>query len=649
MRYNLNQVNKGQHLEDLCRRYLELHFSAHPEDATRAGYRSPSTPRYRRWTAQQCCGRGGPHDLSIDTLPLHAAQSCNFDHFLCCSGNEAIKRHCAKVAAMLTEAQGIDERSLNRDQLVDLQIVISQLHLELVTFEKLKPQATNPNYYLPFESLNYLLPSWGTTTTTDCGTGGTHSCVADMLAGERLVALLQRLRAMVYLIRDAPRYLTSPQTILVETALKTCGLFQHFLSNDLPLLCGALASNGGGDDEANPGNFDEILGDLKIASEAACACVNSFASFLSDDVLPRATRTCGCGEEVYKDILKYWHFIDSPDDLLRIGEAHFEQVKEQMEVLAREIDPNRTWKEITNDIVKGMHPKSVDLLDAYMLEIERAQSHVTRMELVSPLPLGEKVIGLHTPMCSVPFTPFGDFLNPPPFAGMGVSSHKGTTSSSGESGRVGVLMLHSVVAMGLSPEKEEAVLRAHDYTWISVIAPHETYPGHHVQALIAQGHPRVLRRFYESPLFYEGWGLYTEELAYETGFFEKQVKLDDGHVISSSTYAKLARLTQLRLRLWRAARVILDVKLNIGMMSFEQCQEFLINEVMFNAHSSMGEVLMYASRPGYAPCYVVGFTCVMKLRAECLQREGTSFSLRHFHDNLLSQGCIPFRLLECLL
>lgn len=213
----------------------------------------------------------------------------------------------------------------------------------------------------------------------------------------------------------------------------------------------------------------------------------------------------------------------------------------------------------------------------------------------------------------------------------------GTCDDTRPNGRVGVLMLHSVATMGLSPEEERRLLRSHDHTWISVIAPHETYPGHHVQALVAQAHPRILRRFYESPLFYEGWGLYTEELAYETGFFDKRLRLADGRVVDGVGYAKLARLTQLRLRLWRAARVILDVKLNTGRLSFEQCKDFLISEVMFNPIFSVGEVLMYATRPGYAPCYVAGFTAVKKLRAECEKREGSRFSLRCFHDNLLSQ------------
>lgn len=547
---------------------------------------------------------------------------------------------------MIVEAEGICQDSISVEQLVDLKIIISQLHLQLVTFEKLKPQTTNPNYYLPFESLNYLLPSWGSMTTDRDSVACSHPGVVDMSVGERLVALLQRLRAMTYLIRNGEADLINPSTIFVETALKTCRSFLHYLASDLPGLCCTLA---GMDTAVPPGGYDIILGELRIVSKAVWACVTKFTAFLSQGIQPLATKVCGCGLEAYSQVLKYWHFIDSPEGLLSLGERHFDQIKKELEALAKEIDPNKTWKDIIKDVMIANHPKSPGLLNSYMLEIERARAHMISKELVFPLPPGEKVIGLYTPKCLVPFSPFGDFLNPPPFAGMGLDTSNSYKPSSHECGRVGILMLHSVAAMGLSAEEEDRLLQSHDYTWISVIAPHETYPGHHVQALAAQAHPRILRRFYESPLFYEGWGLYTEELAYETGFFENQTEVDRDCTINSSMYAKLARLTQLKLRLWRAARVILDVKLNTGRLSFEQCQDFLHSELMFNPLSSAGEVLMYATRPGYAPCYVAGFTSLMKLRAEFEHKEGTRFSLKHFHDNLLSRGCVPFKLLELLL
>lgn len=349
-------------------------------------------------------------------------------------------------------------------------------------------------------------------------------------------------------------------------------------------------------------------------------------------------------------ILKYSHFIDNSEELLALGQGHFAEVKAELEALAADIDPARTWQEITTDTIHPIHPSVNNLLPAYMAEIERCRNHVKSHDLVSALPEDEKVVGFSTPKFLIPFSPVGDYLNPSPFARMGQQHDQKIP-------RIGHLMLHSIEERELSEAEEQKLLRGHDYTWITVVSPHESYPGHHVQALLAQDHPRALRKYHESILFYEGWGKYTEELAWETGFFDKELRYQpegssEVSIIPASTYAKLTRLTQLRLRLWRAARVILDVQLNTGDLTFEECREFLHREVMFNPEASKGEVFMYASRPGYAPCYLAGFDMIMELRQEMknrMEHEGKEFGLREFHNTLLSKGCIPFKLLKTLL
>lgn len=349
-------------------------------------------------------------------------------------------------------------------------------------------------------------------------------------------------------------------------------------------------------------------------------------------------------------ILKYSHFIDSSQELLALGQRQFARVKAELVALAAEIDPTSTWQEITTNSIHPMHPSASKLLPTYMAEIERCRDHMVSHDLVSALPEDEKVVGFSTPKFLIPFSPLGDFLNPSPFARMGhADDHKVP--------RIGHLMLHSIEDRKLPKPEEQKLLRGHDYTWIGVVSPHESYPGHHVQALLAQDHPRVLRKYHESILFYEGWGMYTEQLAWETGFFERELTYQpegssETAVIPASMYAKLARLTQLRLQLWRAARMVLDVRLNVGELTFEGCQEFLHREVMFNAGASKGEVFMYASKPGYAPCYLAGFIMIMELRQETrnrMEQEGKLFQLQEFHDTLLSKGCIPFQLLKTLL
>ena len=564
---------------------------------------------------------------------------------------------------MLEEAENIDQSYLNAEQLVDLKLIISQLNLDLVKWEKVQVYKKDPGFYLPLNGLLYLLPAWGRETAAtlssesecqsllDC----THPGVMYMTVEERLFALHSRLMAMPNALLVAHQNLTEPVREYVKTAIDICASFVPFLKETLPHLCSHLLASSSSNKSQTGHLYEDILSEIATASTVAADCVEEYANFLKHDLLPRSSTACGIGREAYEEILKYEHFIESSEDLLKLGKEHFEQVRRELESLAAEIDQNRTWQKITEQEINTRHPSAAGLLQAYLNEIERARKHMLANDLISRPPPEEKVLGFTTPKFLMPFSPVGDYLNPSPFVGMG--SRDSTHSESSARHRVGHLMLHSIKDRALPKLEERKLLRGHDYSWISVVSPHESYPGHHIQALLAQQHTRVLRKFHESILFYEGWGLYTEELAYETGFFEKEQEYIDEatgdlKTIPAKIFAQLTRLTQLRLRLWRAARIILDVKLNTGKMTFEECREFLHREVKFNEGASQGEVFMYLSRPGYAPCYVAGFVMLMKLREQMKRKseeEGGNFSLKDFHNLVLSKGCIPFKLLKTLI
>ncbi len=595
-------------------RYLQLHFSAYPTEATRTGYRLPPLP-------------------STNDYTWTATIATSYDHLVDIVSPADIEGHCKRMQRLLEEAEGIDRETLSKEQLVDLELIISQLKLQFVLFQQVESHKKDPLVYLPLNAILYLLPVWGDEAEIKFNLEDhTHPGVADMSIDQRLSALLSRLRAIPSILIHANQNLTSPVKAFVETAIKICESFATFLASELTPLCLSMYTDN-----------KDILKEIKIASEVAANCVEKFKDFLSSEILPKSSDVTGVGKEVYSNILRYSHFIENSDELLALGERHFKAVKSELEKLAKTIDPSKTWQEITKTLINPLHPSATNLLSTYMAEIQRARDHMMSYDLVSDLPSDECVRGFTTPSFLTPFSPVGDYLNPSPFAGM---------SNSSPPKRVGHLMLHSISAR--PPETHQVLLRGHDYCWISVVSPHESYPGHHVQALLAQTHSRVLRKYHESILFYEGWGLYTEELAYETGFFNRKLEYfeedtNEVKTLSSQQFEQLTRLTQLRLRLWRAARVILDAKLNLGIMNVNECRQFLHREVMFNEGASEGEVFMYVSRPGYAPCYVAGYIMFMQLREEMRRQEGAEFSLKAFHDRVLSKGCIPFKLLHTLL
>lgn len=629
----------------LLPRYLQLQFEGHPVEATRTGYRFPKPASlnldFPKTATSSVNSDEREFDFDFDKMSLSSMRALNFDHLLGPCSEYEIQGYCDKVVLLLKEAEIIDTTVLSPDQLVDLMLIISNLKLELLEWREIQTYKKDPLFYLPLNPILYLLPVWG---PEDLSFGSeslkNHPGVASMSKSERLFALLSRLRGMPNALIQAHRNLTKPVREFVEAALEICDSFGSFLASDLPALCRTIVP-------VQEQEFISLLSEIDFAAAIAAECINKFKFFLHDYLFPFSSSSAGIGKELYEKVLKYSHFIESSDELLVLGEKHFSDVKGELESLAAEIDPTKSWKEITEDVIHQMHPTVSTLLESYMSEIKRSRDHMISHDLVSLLDEDEIIVGFSTPKFLTPFSPVGDYLNPSPFAGMGNDDKEKLSG-------VGHLMLHSIKEMNLPKDEEQKLLRGHDYTWISVVCPHESYPGHHVQALCAQNHPRILRKYHVSTLFYEGWGLYTEQLAYETGFFKKDLVYQvegssvEDRKVSSEEFAKLARLTQLRLQLWRAARIILDVKLNVGELTVHDCSEFLQREVMFNPGATKGEVFMYVSQPGYAPCYVAGYVLIMRLREEMKEKQGSSFQLKDFNDQLLAKGCIPFKLLSIL-
>jgi uncharacterized protein (DUF885 family) len=101
------------------------------------------------------------------------------------------------------------------------------------------------------------------------------------------------------------------------------------------------------------------------------------------------------------------------------------------------------------------------------------------------------------------------------------------------------------------------------------------------------------------------------------------------------------RLMQLRALLWRACRVLLDVRLHTGQMTLEEAGAFLQQEAKLEASHARAEARRYAITPTQPMTYVMGRSALLALRDEMQRRQGARFDLRRFHDHLLSLGSMP--------
>ncbi|WP_022873677.1 DUF885 domain-containing protein [Nesterenkonia alba] len=159
---------------------------------------------------------------------------------------------------------------------------------------------------------------------------------------------------------------------------------------------------------------------------------------------------------------------------------------------------------------------------------------------------------------------------------------------------------------------------------------HESSPGHSFQLSLALelDLPEFRRQYISA--FGEGWGLYCERLGDEMGMYETPYE----------------RMGMLSFQMWRAVRLVVDTGMHALGWSREQAQDFLRSNTAIAEHEIVTEIDRYISWPGQACAYYLGQLTIEKLRAQAEAELGEAFSIRDFHDKVLSLGSVPLRVLE---
>ena len=410
---------------------------------------------------------------------------------------------------------------------------------------------------------------------------------------ERAAALTKLLEQVPARIEHGRKNLVKPPRSYTESAIfKTEGTIK-LMRAGVP----ALAREAGDSGKA-----------LSAASNTALTALANYGKFLHKDLLPRSTGTWVLGKENYDYILKHRWFLDADaDTILERGKKAFAETEAQAQEVAQRIQPGaKDWTEVYEKL-KDDHPRADGIKQAYQAKIDAARAFVIEHQIVT-LPPGERVITVDTPPAMRRSSPFGTFQ---------------AVDAFGDS-LEGKLVL-TPIEDWMTQQQRNDRLRSHHNAWIPIIAVHEAYPGHHVDGLKRKANPRLLRKIVRESVMSEGWGLFTEQMMYEQGFLQG----DD------------VRLTQLRNRLWRAARVILDSSLHTGKMTYDEAVTFLADKVRFDRYAAALDVDMYTERPTYVLGYLIGMQEIEAMRKDYIARYGEPSPPSELYDRILAPGAIP--------
>jgi uncharacterized protein (DUF885 family) len=333
-----------------------------------------------------------------------------------------------------------------------------------------------------------------------------------------------------------------------------------------------------------------------------------FARFLEVSYIPAGRPNPGIdslpdGKKYYQFLIKQTTTTNlTADQIHQIGLDEVKKDEAEMLAIAQKLgfQDLKSFRESLKSNPK-LHPASGDaLLDAYRGYLKPMQAKLP--ELFGTLPKASFEV--------VPVPEYAEKTSPPAYY------QPGTADGS----RPGRLFIDTYNATNRNLYAVES------------IAYHEGIPGHHLQISIAHeltGIPEF-RKYQRYTAYTEGWGLYSERLGKDVGFYQ-------------DPYSDYGRLEA---DIWRAIRLVVDTGVHSEGWTREQMVQYFHDHSNVDEPSVQAEVDRYVAWPSQALAYKIGQLKILELRDRAQKALGPKFDIRAFHDQVVDAGALPLDVLE---
>jgi len=305
------------------------------------------------------------------------------------------------------------------------------------------------------------------------------------------------------------------------------------------------------------------------------------------------------GKEHFEELLKVRELGLSADDILSIGQEYLHNETQHLTELAHAINPSVTVEEVRDSIRSDHPPTFSDTLEEYTRALAFTRKVVSENQFAS-IPKGERLKVEETPVFLRYIIPVAAYFSPAKF----------------EKDQMGIYFVTPVEGNALGEHNHAAILNT---------SAHEAYPGHHLQNVCANGHPSLVRALSQAPEFSEGWAHYCEERMREYGMNDLAIQFIQTIDV-----------------IFRAVRIIVDVNLHTGRMSFEEAVSFIEAKTGIDHQVAVAEVKRYTKTPSYPLSYLLGKHLLLQLQQDVKAHMRERYSEKAFHDVLLQGGTIPF-------
>ncbi|MDO6639500.1 MULTISPECIES: DUF885 domain-containing protein [unclassified Shewanella] len=333
-----------------------------------------------------------------------------------------------------------------------------------------------------------------------------------------------------------------------------------------------------------------------------------FFDFMTEEYIPNARIAIAAkelpnGEAFYQNRVAYYTTLAmTTDEVHQLGLSEVARIKAEMEQVIKEVKFEGSFAEFLHFLRTDpqFYPKTAEeLLKEAAYIAKKADAALPKL------------------FATLPRTPYG--IKPVP-AEIAPKYTTGRYSGSNRDDDPGYYWVNTY-ALDKRPLYE-----------MEALTLHEAVPGHHLQISLNKELTDLpdFRRLSYISAFGEGWGLYSEYLGLEAGFYQ-------------DPYSNFGRLTY---EMWRAARLVVDTGMHAKGWSREQAIEFMASNTALSLHNVTTEIDRYISWPGQALSYKVGELTIKRLRNKAEVALGEDFNIRLFHDALLENGSVTMAILE---
>jgi uncharacterized protein (DUF885 family) len=331
--------------------------------------------------------------------------------------------------------------------------------------------------------------------------------------------------------------------------------------------------------------------------------------FMAKEYVPACRETIGAsalpnGKAFYEHRIRYYTTLDlTPQQVHETGLAEVKRIRAEMDQVIAKTGFKGTFAEFV-EFLRTDKRFYVDTPEQLLKEV----SYICK-EMDGQLPTLFKTL----PRMPYGVKPIPDFIAPK-------TSTAYYNQPAGDGTRAGTYYMNTYD------------LKARPLYELEALTFHESVPGHHLQIAIMQELPDVpnFRRYTFFTAFVEGWGLYSERLGLETGFYK-------------DPYSDFGRLTY---EMWRATRLVVDTGIHYMGWTRQQAIDYMAANGALSMHNITTEVDRYISWPGQAVAYKTGELKIRELRAYAEKELGPKFDVREFHDVVLWSGAVPLDILD---